>query len=50
MLSRPSKKMAQRATAALVLMSVAFLYGIGALGMTAIVNGEENRLDRKSVV
>ncbi len=44
MLSRPSKKMAQRATAALVLMSVAFLYGIGALGMTAIVNGEENRL------
>ncbi len=44
MQSRPSKKMAQRAVFALVLMSAAFLYGIGALGVAGLVNGEENRL------
>lgn len=42
--SRPSKETVRRARAALVLISIAFLYGLCALGKAAIVDGEENRL------
>jgi len=41
---RPSKQMAKRAAWALGLISVAFLYGIGALFSASILHGEENRL------
>lgn len=44
MQSRPSKETARRARWALVLISIAFVYGICALGKAAIVDGEENRL------
>lgn len=44
MQSRPSKEMARRARWALILISIAFVYGICALGKAAIVDGEENRL------
>lgn len=44
MKTRPSKRTATRAKWALILISVAFLYGIGGLFFASIVHGEENRL------
>ena len=44
MQSRPSKEMARRTRRALIYISIAFIYGICALGKAAIVDGEENRL------
>ena len=44
MQKRPSKQMAKRAVLALSLLSVAFLYGVGALFSASIVHGEEYRL------
>lgn len=43
MQTRPSKKTAARAVWALTLISLAFLYGVGALAYAALINGEENR-------
>lgn len=48
MQKRPSKQMAKRATWALAFISVAFLYGIGALFSAAIIHGEEYRLKAES--
>lgn len=42
--TRPSKRMATRAALAMAGLSVAFLYGIGALIYAGLINGEENRL------
>lgn len=44
MQTRPSKRMATRAALAMAGLSLAFLYGIGALIYAGLVNGEENRL------
>ena len=44
MQTRPSKRMATRAALAMAGLSLAFLYGIGALIYAGLINGEENRL------
>lgn len=44
MQARPSKRMATRAALAMAGLSLAFLYGIGALIYAGLINGEENRL------
>lgn len=44
MKTRPSKKTATRAKWAMILISLAFVYGIGGLFFASIVHGEENRL------
>lgn len=44
MQTRPSKRMATRAALAMAGLSIAFLYGIGALIYAGLINGEENRL------
>lgn len=44
MQTRPSKRMATRAALSMAGLSLAFLYGIGALIYAGLINGEENRL------
>lgn len=44
MQTRPSKRMATRAALVMAGLSLAFLYGIGALIYAGLINGEENRL------
>lgn len=44
MQTRPSKRMATRAALAMAGLSLAFLYGIGAMIYAGLINGEENRL------
>lgn len=44
MQTRPSKRMATRAALAMAGLSLAFIYGIGALIYAGLINGEENRL------
>ncbi len=44
MRTRPSKQTAQRATFALVLLSLGFLYCVGALAYAALIKGDEYRL------
>lgn len=44
MKTRPSKRMATRAAVAMAGLSIAFLYGIGALIYAGLIHGEENRL------
>lgn len=44
MQTRPSKRTATRAALAMAGLSLAFLYGIGALIYAGLINGEENRL------